>query len=181
MAYLMWLQRKVERGEASRASAHQYLIFRAMSSIDIERAFRRSLAEGTGPTKQRNLDVGPQAVERILQQRPATMYHVALAFQWATAARFVDLMCLGKNDVRDMGDNTLVIFRGGKTDRRSVGQPLLVPSAGRFISFFKTHRHLLPSSSRTEGGVFLGLTRQAYNAFLRKHMSKTTHDNRHAA
>eukprot|EP01059_Diplonema_ambulator_P035064 TRINITY_DN8149_c0_g1_i4.p3 TRINITY_DN8149_c0_g1~~TRINITY_DN8149_c0_g1_i4.p3 ORF type:complete len:241 (+),score=25.29 TRINITY_DN8149_c0_g1_i4:624-1346(+) len=167
--FMMWLHRKVQQGEASKASAHQYCTYRMMALIDPLKAFTRSLTEGMDQKQRDHGETVP--VERgweIVSRTPPSPYQTVLAFQWATACRFVDMERLKVGDISWTPSVTMIIFTGGKTDRRSI--PFSCPQTEDFFNIF---------GAIDRGPVFQGLSRSGYNTFLDRTLQVSSHDIRH--
>eukprot|EP01060_Flectonema_neradi_P040580 TRINITY_DN9305_c0_g1_i4.p3 TRINITY_DN9305_c0_g1~~TRINITY_DN9305_c0_g1_i4.p3 ORF type:complete len:201 (+),score=13.17 TRINITY_DN9305_c0_g1_i4:1279-1881(+) len=151
-----------------------------MAAIDDVSALRRSLRRESD-LWQRRLEKGsrvptPQAIKTQILQKPICLLRAALALQWSTGCRFIDLHLIESPHVRVINNQLLVTFLGGKTDAQREGQTLSLPWTGRYVAVF---RRWLEMNSQNR--IFDGLTRDGYNNFLLTRFDCTSQLVRHAA
>ncbi|KAJ9437267.1 Pol polyprotein, partial [Diplonema papillatum] len=94
-AFLMWVNRKVARGDIKADSALQYVTYYRMSRVNWMSAYRRSVRLSMDKFEDRRTrDAGRTPTKEEIQQvvsRRANLHTMALRFQWSTACRFIDL------------------------------------------------------------------------------------------
>ncbi|KAJ9437793.1 hypothetical protein DIPPA_25227 [Diplonema papillatum] len=161
----------------------QYLTYKAMAEIESTAAFKKSLTDNVDQGERQiaihdNLP-GSTAIWAVVRGQNSQVHSAALALQWCTAARFIDLHRIKVRHLIQKPECTLIVYIGGKTDRRGTGQGLMVPNNSRFL---RTVVEWGAQKALSQDDSLLpGLNRAAYNAFLMKHLRMTSHKVRHAA
>eukprot|EP01061_Rhynchopus_euleeides_P029989 TRINITY_DN4969_c0_g2_i1.p4 TRINITY_DN4969_c0_g2~~TRINITY_DN4969_c0_g2_i1.p4 ORF type:complete len:261 (-),score=66.29 TRINITY_DN4969_c0_g2_i1:1476-2258(-) len=182
--FRMFLLQLQEEGRIKPTSANQYVTYWNMAAVPAEKAFRRAL-RGQYREHDRMAAAQPRVVSlesvvSLLPQTP-TSCTAALALQFSTACRFVDVQNLEVAHLslqqRDLGWEMAVTFVGGKTDATHMGQCVLVCCQGPLMQHFMLWLQTVPAP----GPVFPQLARNKYNTYLQGELGITSHRIRHSA
>eukprot|EP01060_Flectonema_neradi_P000511 TRINITY_DN10321_c1_g1_i1.p3 TRINITY_DN10321_c1_g1~~TRINITY_DN10321_c1_g1_i1.p3 ORF type:complete len:257 (-),score=18.06 TRINITY_DN10321_c1_g1_i1:1782-2552(-) len=182
-SFLLFLQTKLDAGQISLTSANQYITYWKMDQVPQLTAFRKTMRKGQREWERRQQVIkkvcSPEDITKVVFEGSKTsFYKTVLCFQWALAARFIDLQCLKlcHISVKEISKHLEVCLVGGKTDPSHTGQLLLLPLEGRFSRMMRTYLGQI-------GGplVFPGLSRPAYNRWLLDSLNTTSHYIRHSA
>eukprot|EP01060_Flectonema_neradi_P003831 TRINITY_DN124_c0_g1_i3.p2 TRINITY_DN124_c0_g1~~TRINITY_DN124_c0_g1_i3.p2 ORF type:complete len:307 (-),score=15.32 TRINITY_DN124_c0_g1_i3:2025-2945(-) len=180
-SFLLWLQKKKEAGLQPQ-SAMQYLTYWNMAHKSSESAYRRSLMLElqTWEGRQQRMTKIPKAVDviQLALRKPYHILNVALAAQWSLACRHSELLALDVRHVQIGTSSTAVTFVGTKTDLRSEGQTVMVPTSGCPFRIVVAWIQSIDC-----GPVFPALPLVHYNRFLKKNLGTNVSSQmiRHAA
>ena len=151
-----------------------------MASIKPLEAYSRALLRGGNEFErlQQIREKTPpfQSIKKVAEGGSSHL-HEALSVQLATASRYIDLARIKEHHVETTPEGLLLNFVGGKTDRSSTGQPIILPPTCR------ASKILLRRKAATAPQLFLfpTITYNTYHAFLKMHLNVSTHAIRHAA
>ena len=179
MAYLMWVEWKMQQGHFQASSANQAITFYRMARVGQVSAYTKGLSplfKEFDRLEAKRAATPPVATILSAARSGQTVDHHALLLQVSIGARFVDLVRLRAKHVRVQGERIVITLAGGKTDRKSLGQTLSFPRSAEVASSLLNR----VGSTTPEGYVFPELEYRTYLSFTKTHLGVTPHLVRHA-